>query len=89
MNVLVVDAGGTNVKILATGQTEPWSIVLTHTDAYWTNLGDGKVMKVPLGGGVATPVATVLLTGAWGLALDATSIYWSDPPNGTIYRTSR
>jgi hypothetical protein len=38
---------------------------------------DGSVMKVPIGGGTPTVLASGQ-TGAASIAVDATSVYWTD-----------
>lgn len=63
--------------ILAAGQSNPCGIAVDPSNVYWTNLGNGTVMKVPLGGG--TPI--VLASGQDGprrIAVDSTSVYWTN-----------
>jgi sugar lactone lactonase YvrE len=43
----------------------------------WTDIGAGTVMKVPLGGGTPTTLASGGAA-ANGMAVDATNVYWTD-----------
>ena len=57
-------------------RSESWHLAPPDVNIYWINLGDGSLMKAPLGGGSPTLVAPGQ-PGATSIALDATSIYWS------------
>jgi hypothetical protein len=62
--------------ILASGQDSPQGIAHDDANVYWTDLG-GSVMKVPLGGGVPTAVASGLTTPT-SITVDANSVYWTN-----------
>jgi hypothetical protein len=72
------------IKTLASGQSSPYGVAVDSTSVYWTNSGvgtsDGAVMKVPIGGGTPTTLASGPTS--FGIAVDATSVYWVSP--GTI-----
>ena len=76
--------GGT---LLASGQANPGSLAVDKTHVYWLDGGGGgtpaSVMRVPIGGGTPTRLATAQSPSA--LALDATRAYWED--NGSIFAT--
>jgi len=71
--VLKMPLGGGTVTTLASQQTQPSTIVVDGTTAYWVNL-DGEVMSVPLAGGPPTRLA---LANALGLAIDAGYLYYA------------
>jgi sugar lactone lactonase YvrE len=83
--------GGTNTAgcpatglcTLASGQSTPLSIAVDGTSVYWTDQGNGTVMKVPLGGGSGTKIGSSNLP--YGIAVDGTSVYWADF-QGTIMK---
>ena len=71
-----VDAG--NAVPIAMGQTGPLGIAVDATHVYWTTYGDGTVMKVPLAGGSALPLASNLATTSRhpsAIAVNATFVY--------------
>ena len=78
---------------LASGQSSPMSIAIDANNVYWLNAGGtGSLVKVAIGGGSATVLATgsgpsgsaALLSGL--LAVGATDAYWRDATN--IERTA-
>jgi hypothetical protein len=76
----VPKAGGDPV-VLAHGQVR--SVVADATSIYWTAPGKpnpsfvaGTVMKMPIGGGVATTLATG--ESPWNIAVDKAGVYWID-----------
>jgi hypothetical protein len=73
--------------ILASGR-EPEGIAVDSTSVYWTNYGDGTVMKVPTGGGTPTTLASGQ-GNPYRIAVDPTCVYWTSgrtvmkaPPSG-------
>jgi hypothetical protein len=68
-------AQGETIVTLATGQSDPYCVTVDATNVYWAANGDNTVMKVPIGGGMATILAVSPF--ATGIATDGTSVYWS------------
>jgi hypothetical protein len=52
---------------------------------YWTNYGDGTVVKVPLGGGAPIVLASGQDSPA-SIAVDATSVTWVNEDGGNVMR---
>lgn len=72
---------------LASGQRRPYSVAVDATHVYWTNQGDGTVMKCALTGCDDHP--TTLATGQnnpYGVAVDATHVYWVTYGGGTVMK---
>jgi hypothetical protein len=67
--------GKTTTK-LASGQSQPYTLLADATDLYWTNLRSGAVTTVPIAGGTNSVILARALSYAYGLALDSTNIYW-------------
>jgi hypothetical protein len=66
--------------------TSPWDIAVDATNVYWTNnTSPGTVMKAPVAGGAATPIATNQISPA-RIAIDATYAYWTNFDGGTVMR---
>lgn len=65
---------------LASGITYLFRFVVDATNLYWAlDAGtDSSVVKMPLGGGPQTTLATEYHGGARAIAMDATSVYWTD-----------
>lgn len=60
---------------LFTGQNKPYGIVVDGADLYWTNDGDGTVMKAPKAGGTPKVIASGQ-NGPGAIAVDGTNVYW-------------
>jgi hypothetical protein len=73
--------GGTPRPIAAADRAS--GIALDATNVYWTSLGEGSVMKVPIGGGDATVLASGQSEPA-AIAVDAANVYWRNSGDGTI-----
>lgn len=71
--------------ILASTQGATVGIAVDSTHVYYTSWSAGKVMKVPIGGGTPTTIATGLSTPA-GIAVDSTSVYWVAYNAGNVYK---
>jgi hypothetical protein len=54
---------------------------------YWTDDDAGNVMKLPLGGGTSTTLASGQ-SGPRRIAVDGTSVYWTNYINGTVMKLS-
>ncbi len=66
--------------IIATGQASPTAIALDTGNVYWTNAGDGSVMKLPKSGG--TPQVLASSQGkVENLALDDQNVYFTSDNN--------
>jgi hypothetical protein len=72
------------ITYLATNQQIPRELAVDDANVYWTNFGDGTVVRVPLGGGTAT----ILASGQnqpYGIAVDAANVYWTTSvTNGSV-----
>jgi hypothetical protein len=92
-------AGGPPMT-LASGVPDPLGIAVDSANVYWVNAGttssvdgratrtwngDGSVMKVPIGGGTPTVLASGL-SGPYGIAIDGTSVYWTNVGDGTVMK---
>jgi hypothetical protein len=81
-------AGGTP-EALATGELAfPAGITVDCASVYWVADGKGfggTVMRVPIGGGTATTLASGQET-PMGIAVNGTSVVWGDFGGGTVMR---
>ncbi len=88
------DGGGACPTTIATGLVAPTKIATDGAFVYVVSqpgvIDQGAVTKVPVSGGTATPLATLLHAPSY-LAVDATGVYWIDAavafPNGPEIRT--
>jgi hypothetical protein len=61
------------------------SIAIDSTNVYWTNPIGGSVMQVPIAGGTAVTLASMLPNPA-GIGVDAVSVYWADTTANTVQK---
>lgn len=66
-------------EILATNQNGARGIAVDGTSIYWATQTDGTIMKMALGGGNPTPLATN--QSPYGIAVDASFVYWTSGQN--------
>ena len=83
---------GSNLTVLALGQSWPLDLTVNATSVHWTNFaggapGNGSVVKVNLAGGEPTTLASGL-NGPYAIAVDATSVYWTDYGDETISKAA-
>jgi hypothetical protein len=72
-------------RTLASGQNEPVRIVVDSSNAYWTDIGAGTIMTVPLAAGVHTPTQLAADPNApSSIAVDSQYLYWGDLTNGYL-----
>lgn len=76
--------GGLQVT-LAAGD-DPWAVAVDANFVYWANAGrfnlsNGSIMKVPIGGDGAIPLAQGQ-SNPHGIAIDDTNIYWTNTGTG-------
>jgi len=71
---------------LASSQVKPYSIATDGTNVYWTNYS-GSVVRVPVGGGATTSIATTGQVGSEYIAVDSTNVYWVDDSSGGVINT--
>ena len=72
--------------VLASGQT-PREIAVDATSVYWTSYADGAVMKVAIGGGAPTLLASGQKD-PFAIAVDAASVYWTNLGDGTVMKVA-
>ena len=83
--------GGAYQTVATTGPNhlQPNGIATDGVNLYWSNYTgptQPSIMKVALGGGTPTVLATGITNAGW-IAVDATSVYWADDgSNGTAGR---
>jgi hypothetical protein len=83
-----IDGGAAST--LATGRSA-LLIAVDATSVYWARHGDsacqGTVVKVPVGGGILTTLASGLAS-PYGVAVDGTSVYLTDLVDGNILKVT-
>jgi hypothetical protein len=82
----LTDANGSGTT-LASGQDAPLSIAVDSKDVYWTNSGNGTVMKVPKDVDAGVPIT--LASGQASpqfLAVDPSNAYWTNVDGGTVMK---
>jgi hypothetical protein len=72
--------------VLATRQAKPTGIAFDGESLYWTNAGDGTVVKMPKSGGVPLTVATGQ-TAPFGIGVSSSGTYWTDQA-GTVMKVA-
>jgi hypothetical protein len=82
------NAGDANkrLEILVASQlgSGPWGIASDATSIYWTDSGLGRVMKVALGGGKPTTIAS-RQNSPMAIAVDDNNVYWTTQ-SGTVMK---
>jgi hypothetical protein len=74
-------SGTACAPVVLTAPVPEWSgLAVDAAFAYWTDVFDGIVMKVPLDGGARTTLASG--HGAGPMTVDATSVYWTTELSG-------
>ncbi len=70
---------------LVTRNVAPWGLAVDANAIYWTDYGNGTVMKLGLSGG--TPV--VLASNQdqpFAIAVDANAVYWTSSGSGGVMK---
>lgn len=73
-------SGSSEPIVIASGQNEPTGIALSETHVYWSNRGDGEIVRCPLSGCGDVP-PEVVVSGIFrpmGVSVTETDIYWID-----------
>ncbi len=68
--------GGPVSLVLPPDCVEPEGVAVDDTYVYWTDSANHKVMRVPLAGGAAEPVANAVQPK--GIVVDDTYVYWAN-----------
>jgi hypothetical protein len=97
-SLMQVAIGGGSPVVLASALDNPHSLAVDATSVYWANAGtyqvgppesyanNGTVMKVPIGGGSATTLASGQ-NAPTGIAVDAANAYWTnDNQSGSVMK---
>lgn len=87
--VLSLSLQGSTLTPLAINQAQPRGLAFDATFIYWTNGGDGTVMKTAKNGS-GTP--TVIASGGiepLGIAVDSLAVYWADDKLNRIQRVAK
>lgn len=83
----IADCGST-VHSIASG-VQPEAIATDGTDLYYTDYGNGTTtgmaIKLPIGGGAATTLATGLAA-PLGIAVDGAKVFWAEQGTSKIWR---
>jgi hypothetical protein len=82
--VMQVPIGGGTAVTLASGQAEPGGLAVDGSHVYWVNRGDGKVQRVPIGGGQVQLLRQMTRPNA--IAVDASYYYVGDILPGMVIR---
>jgi sugar lactone lactonase YvrE len=67
---------------LFTGNDQPKSVALDSTYVYWSDVGNGAIMKAPKAGGNPVTMVSTPLTNAAYIAIDSKNLYYQPNGNG-------
>lgn len=79
---------GSSPIVLASNLIKPYQLIVNGTNVYWTNMGDGTIMSIPVTGGSPATVASNQATPE-GIVSDDVSVYWVNSGTGSVMRIAK